>query len=387
MYLLTRSELALGVIGACRCVPVLVLGLWGGLAADRLDRRRVMLATQMFMAVVSTSLFLLTRANLITPPIIYAAVALIAATAAFENPARNSFVVNVLPEEDLENGLALNVLGWQTASVVGPAIGGVLLAATSIPVLYAVDAISFLPLIGVLFLIRARSPDPAAKAAGAKGGAAPKTGLAAIADALVYLRNKPVLIQIMWIDFVATLFAGSLLLLPVFSKEVFHRGAEGLGWLMSAPAVGAVIAGAVLSSRPPIRRHGPVLLAAVAAYGLSTALFGLTPSFWIGLALLAASGAADTVSTVVRQVARQTMIPDDMRGRLNAVHMLFFVSGPQLGELEAGALAEVTTVRFSVVSGGLGCLAMAAAVWALSPRMRALRVAPPGAEAAEAASA
>src|SRR5262245_54098777 len=153
IYVLTGSKLSLGLIGACRSVPVLVFGLWGGLSADRFDRRRLLLATQAFMACVSTALFLLTRAKLITPSIIYAAIVIIAMTAAFENPARNSFVVNVLPKADLENGLALNILGWQAATVVGPAIGGLVLGsvdpsareATSIETLYALDAISFVP--------------------------------------------------------------------------------------------------------------------------------------------------------------------------------------------------------------------------------------------------
>lgn len=372
IYQLTGSKLALGIIGACRCIPVIVLGLWGGLIADQLDRRRVLLATQAFMAIVSAALFFLTKEKMITPLAIYAAVSLIAAAAAFENPARASFVVNVLPREDLENGLALNVLGWQTATVVGPALGGVVLSVTSIEALYAADAISFLPLIFVLSLIRPRREEAG------DGRARPQpAGLSAIADAFRFLATKPVLIHLMWIDFLATLFAGALLLLPVFSTEVFHRGAQGLGWLMAAPAVGAVIAGAVLSSRPPIRRHGAAMLFAVAAYGTSTALFGLTSSFWLGLVLLAASGAADAVSTVVRQIARQTMIPDEMRGRLNAVHMLFFVSGPQLGELEAGALAEVTSVRVSVWTGGLACLVMAAGVSLFLPKVRTLRIPPP----------
>ena len=373
VYQLTGSKLALGIIGACRCIPILALGLWGGVLADTFDRRRVLLVTQLFMAIVSASLFFLTRAGLVTPLVIYAAVALIAAAAAFENPARSSFVVNVLPREHLENGLALNVLGFQAATVVGPAVGGVLLAATSLETLYAADAISFAPLLGVLFFIRAREGGPLARPA-------QTTGIAAIADAVRYLRDKPVLIHLMWIDFLATLFAGALLLLPVFSTEVFHRGAEGLGWLMAAPAVGAVIASAFISSRRPIRRHGPALLGAIAAYGVSTVVFGLTSSFSLGLVMLACSGAADTVSTVVRQVARQTMIPDEMRGRLNAIHMLFFVSGPQLGELEAGALAEVTSARFSVVTGGALCVALALLVTLTLPQMRTLRVAPPPGE-------
>lgn len=389
VYQLTGSKLALGLIGACRCVPVIVFGLWGGVTADRFDRRRVLLATQAIMAVVSTALFFLTHAALVTPSLIYAAVAVYATTAAFENPARASFVVNVLPEEDLENGLALGVLGFQVATVLGPALGGVVLSKTSLETLYAADAISFIPLIGVLFLIRARRGLSAVaeslNAKAASGQSEPqKTGIAAIKDAFSFLRTKPVLIHLMWIDFLATLFAGSLLLLPVFSKEVFHRGAEGLGVLMAAPAVGAVIAGAALSSRPPIQRHGVALLGAVVVYGIATALFGLTYSFHLGLFLLAISGAADTVSTVVRQVARQTMIPDAMRGRLNAINMLFFVSGPQLGELEAGALAQVTSAGFSVVTGGVACVVMGLTVAATLPEIRNIRIARPAPEPAKA---
>ncbi len=375
IYQLTGSKLALGVIGACRCFPILLFGLWGGVTADRFDRRRVLIATQTLMAVISTCLFLLTRKGLVTPLLVYAAVALIATAAAFENPARNSFVVNVLPREHLENGLALNILGFQTATVVGPALGGILLAQTSLQLLYAADAISFVPLIGVLFFITAAKPSLPNP-----HQAKPQTGFAALRDAFEYLKTKPVLIHLMWIDFLATLFAGALLLLPVFSTEVFQRGPEGLGWLMAAPAVGAVLASGFISSRRPIRNHGRALLFAIAVYGVSTVLFGLSPSFWLGLAMLAISGAADTVSTVVRQVARQTMIPDEMRGRLNAMHMLFFVSGPQLGELEAGALAEVTSARFSVITGGVACFLLALGVTTLVPSVRRLRVAPPTAE-------
>lgn len=373
VYQLTGSKLALGIIGACRSLPVLIFGLWGGVTADRLDRRRVLLFTQSFVAFVSAGLFFLTREKMVSPPIIYAAVVVIATVAAFENPARASFVVNVLPREHLENGLALGVLGWQVAAVTGPAVGGLVLANTSLETLYAIDSISFVPLVIVLALIRARTAPPKS---------APQDqpkGLRAIAEAFRYLRTRPVLIHIMWLDFFATLFAGSLLLLPVFSNEVFHRGAEGLGWLMAAPAVGAVIAGTIMSSRPPVRRHGAVLLGAIFAYGLFTALFGISHSFWWGLVLLAAGGAADTVSTVVRQIARQSLIPDDMRGRLNSIHMLFFVSGPQLGELEAGALAEVTSVRFSVAAGGLACVLMALGVTAFSSSVRSLRVGQPDA--------
>lgn len=366
IYLLTRSPLALGLLGAARVLPTVVLALGGGVAADAFDRRRVMLITQSIMALTSAAMALTTRQGSVNVAILYGLVGAASAASAFDNPARQALAVNLLPKEDLANGLTLMIFGWQAATVVGPAVGGALIAATSLQAIYALDAASFFAVIAALLVIRPRT-------AGAGEPGRSDVSLRAALEALRYLRKRPILMWLMGIDFLGTFFAGSLLLLPIFAVETFAAGARGLGMLTAAPAVGALVTSAYLSWRPPIARVGLAVICAVVAYGVCVTGFGVAGSFPLALGLLAGSGAADTVSTVVRQVVRQTMTPDALRGRMGAINMIFFVSGPQLGEVEAGAVAELAGARFSVVSGGLACILVALAVAASAPALRALR--------------
>jgi MFS family permease len=372
LYVLTRSPLALGLLGAFRVAPIVVLALGGGVVADAFDRRRLMLITHSLFLLASAALAWFTAEGRATPGLLYGMVALSAAAAAFDNPARQALTVNLLPERDLSNGLTLSILGWQLATVIGPAIGGILLAVTSIEVIYAVDAASFLAVLGALMVVRPRfglAANGAMKVAGAAG-----VSFKAVVEALRFLRKKPVLVWLMVTDFAATFFAGSLQQLPIFAEEIFKVGTKGLGLLTSAPAVGALIASAWMSSRPPVRRYGVTVLGAVLVYGVCVAGFGLSSYFPLALALLAGSGAADTVSTVVRQVVRQTLTPDELRGRMTGINMMFFVGGPQLGEVESGVVAKLTgSVRAAVVSGGILCIFASALIAALAPGLRKLR--------------
>jgi len=364
LYMLTHSKLALGMIGAARAIPIILLALGGGVVADAFDRRRILVVTQSTLALASTALAILTWRGAMTAPVLYAIAALSAATGAFDGPARQSIITNILPEEDLANGLSLGVMGFQISTVVGPLVGGMLLEITSIEVIYAIDAISFFAVLAALAVIRPRERT-LAKTSG--------MGASAIIEAIRFLRDNRVLVWLMLIDFFATFFAGSLLLLPAFADEIFHAGASGYGWLVAAPSAGALAASAWLSYRPPIKRWGVVLLGAVMAYGASITAFGLVSSFKLALLLLAASGACDTVSMVIRQVARQTLTPDALRGRMTGVNMIFFVGGPQLGEVEAGIVAKIfESARVSVVSGGVLCMLAALLVGAAVPMVRRL---------------
>jgi MFS family permease len=373
LYVLTHSPLALGLMGASRFLPIVILALGGGVAADALDRRRIMLATQSILAVTSASMALLTWRGWMTTGMAYGFVALSAAANAFDGPARQTIVPNLLPDEDLPNGLTLSWLGIQVATTVGPALGGLMLDATSFQAIYALDAISYAAVLVALRSIRTRKEaardQPSTEAPGARA----RLTLGALVDGLRFLRHKPVLIWLMVLDFGATFFAGSLLLLPIFANEIFAVGPRGLGWLLSAPSAGALIASAWLAFRPPIERYGRAVLGSVLVYGVCIAAFGLTHSYPLALLFLAASGAADTVSTVVRQVVRQTFTPDALRGRMTGVNMIFFIGGPQLGEVEAGAVAELSSVRASVVSGGLLCVLVALSLGAAVPLLRRLK--------------
>jgi MFS family permease len=369
IWVLTKSPLALGMLGAARVVPILLLSLGGGVAADAFDRRRVMLVTQSILALTSAAMAATTLSGRVSAPLLYALLAFAAAAAAFDSPARQSLVVNLLPARDLEGGLTLMIFGFQLATVVGPAIGGALIAVTSVQAIYAIDAVSFLAVLCALYVVRPLSAE------GADVGA-PKADVSVRAafEALRFLRSRPVLVWLMVIDFLGTFFAGATQLMPIFASEIFHVGARGLGVLVAAPAVGAVVATVALSARGPMKRHGVAVVGAVVVYGACITAFGLTRSFALALVLLAGSGAADTVSTVVRQLARQLLTPDALRGRMTAVNMVFFIGGPQLGEAEAGALASLTSARVSVVSGGVACMLVALAVAALAPALRRLRL-------------
>ncbi|HYO92515.1 MAG TPA: MFS transporter, partial [Pyrinomonadaceae bacterium] len=182
----------------------------------------------------------------------------------------------------------------------------------------------------------------------------------ALKEGLRFVWRTPIIVQTMTLDFVATFFASATALLPIFAAEILHVGAHGFGILAAAPAAGAVLAAFVMARLGNVRRQGAIVIASVAVYGAATVAFGLSRVFWLSLLMLAVTGAADTVSTVLRQTIRQLVTPNSLRGRMTSVNMIFFMGGPQLGELEAGAVAAIIGAQLSVVTGGLGCLFAAA---------------------------
>jgi MFS family permease len=360
LYLLTKSPLALGALGFFRVLPIVVLALGGGVLADAFDRRKVMLVTQTALALVSLTLAALAFTGRTTPAAIYGLAVVAGAASAFDNPSRQALVPRLVDKEQLPNALSLYVTTFQIATVLGPAIGGVLLGWVGPGPIYLVDVLSFGVVIAALLAMEHRHT----------GKGATQINARAIVEGLHFLFRTPVIWSTMLLDFVATFFAGSLLLLPIFADQLFRVGPRGLGLLYAAQPVGAALAGIVLSSFPPIRRQGAAVLWAVTIYGAAVALFGVCPWFWPGFLLLSISGAADTVSAVIRNIVRQTLTPDELRGRMSSVVMVFFMGGPQLGEVEAGAVARFAGPRFSVASGGAMCVVAAAAVAAFMPSLR-----------------
>jgi MFS family permease len=361
LWQLTRSPLVLGLVGAFRVVPVIVFALGGGVIADALDRRRLMMASQTAMALVSAALALLTRSGHASPAAIYGLLALGGVALAVDAPARQALLPRLVPEEDLPNALSLHAMAWQLASVGGPAVGGVLLAWLGVVPIYVFDALSFGAVLLGLAVMRFRETRRAGT-----------ISLGAATEGLRFLRRTPLIAQTMLLDFVATFLAGALMLMPMFADELLHVGERGLGLLYSAQPAGAALAAAALSLRSTSPR-GATVLWSVAAYGAAIAAFGLARNLWIALLCLAVSGAADTISMVVRQTLRQQLTPDDLRGRMTSVNMIFFIGGPQLGEVEAGAVAKLFGARVSVVSGGLACVAAAAIAALLLPSLRRWR--------------
>jgi MFS family permease len=388
VYVLTRSALALGALGLTRVVPIILFSLWGGVTADRHDRRRVMFLAQAALLAGALGLAALTFTGHESLGALYAANALLAAATAFDNPARQALIPRLVPIAELPAALSLNLTMFHAAFIGGPALAGLLIAGVGLPhagltalagsgapadtarlgLIYALNALSFLGVLAALLLMRTSGRVSAERASR-------ESPLLALREGLRFVFRTPIMVWSTGLDFFATFFAGSLSLLPIFADQVLHAGPAGYGWLVAAPALGALAGSLYTSLRHLPARQGRLLLGSVAFYGVATVVYGLSRSFWLTFLALALSGLADLVSTVIRQTLRQMLTPDGLRGRMTSVNMIFFMGGPQLGELEAGIVASLFAsaalgATVAVVSGGVGTVLLAAGVAAAAPVVR-----------------
>jgi MFS family permease len=364
-----RKGLALGTVGLVRVVPIVAFSLISGVIADVMDRRRVMLLTQSTMALLAAILAIVTFRGLTVVWPIYVLAALSSAAGAFDGPARQSLIPSLVPREHLPNAISLNTIMFQIAAVAGPSLAGIFIATMGVGSVYAANAVSFLVVIAALLLMRdVRRAEPADLTQ------RPEIGWKAAKDGLRFVFTAPMIRSTMLLDFFATFFSSATALLPIFAQDILRVGPRGYGWLYAAPSVGAVVASAAMVRLVDrIDRRGRVLLWAVVAYGGATVLFGISTRFWLTFACLAVTGAADTVSMVFRNVLRQLATPDHLRGRMVSVNMVFFMGGPQLGEMEAGVVAHWFGAPISVVTGGLGCLLATAVIAERTPVLRHYR--------------
>jgi MFS family permease len=354
VYLLTKSAFALGLVGLFRGVPIILCSLAGGVIADAIDRKKLMIVTQTVMLVVAAVLTAITLGGLESVWPIYGLSALGAAAQAFDTPARQAFMPTLVPEEDFPNAVSLGIIVFNVAIILGPAIAGFILAETGPAIIYGINALSFMAIIGAIIAMRTSGkPD-------LQRGRRDALSFGALKEGLRFVWHTPIIVQTMTLDFAATFFGSATLLLPIFAQERLHVGARGYGFLAAAPAVGSVLTALVLARMGTLRRQGRLVVASVAVFGVATAAFGVSTVYWISLLMLATLGAADTVSTVLRQTIRQLVTPNHLRGRMTSINMMFFMGGPQLGELEAGTVAAVIGAPLSVVVGGMGALICAA---------------------------
>lgn len=360
VYALTSDPLALGGIGAARLVPLVLLALGSGVLADALDRRLLMMGAQVAMMLCSLALAFASDSHMISIWVIYGVTACSAAASTLGMPARQALVPSLVPREQLSAALSLNIVAWQLATVIGPALGGVIIATWGVAAVYWLDVASFVVIISALVLIRSR-PVP---------GERRPVSLAAAIEGLNFVRRNQLIWSTMLIDFLATFFSSATTMLPLFATDVLKVGPQGMGLLFAAPSLGAVLVSVYLSVRSAGKRQGLVLLVAVAIYGLCTAGFGLSNSLWLSVLMLAGTGAADTASMVVRGTIRNLETPDELRGRMVSVNMLFFAGGPQLGEIEAGIAARMLGGPLSVALGGLACTLMVGWVTLTAPKLR-----------------
>jgi MFS family permease len=364
-----RKALALGVVGLVRVVPIVVFSMFSGVVADAWDRRRLLLVTQTAAALVAVTLALLTSRGLSAVWVLYVLAALSSAAGAFDLPARQALLPMLVPREHLPNAISLSTIIVQAASIAGPGLGGLLIGSVGLAWVYLLNALSFGCVIAALLLMRGAPgrPEPA-------DGQRHDVSWRASVEGLRFVFRQPLIRSTMLLDFVATFFSSAVALLPIYAQDILRVGPQGYGWLYAAPAAGAVMmSAAMVFLTDRIDRRGPVLLWAVAAYGAATIGFGVSRSFWLSFTTLAMTGVADTVSMVIRSVVRQLETPDRLRGRMTGVNMVFFMGGPQLGELEAGAVAQWLGATFSVVSGGIGCVLAVAWVALTTPELRRYR--------------
>jgi len=340
------QPLALGGIGLARILPVVIFSFLGGPVADTLNRRRILFVTQSAMALVALVLALLTFTGQITIWYIYLLTAIQATAVAFDGPARQAMIPNIVSPEDLPSAFSMSSIAMNAGSIIGPALSGIVIVALGQGYTYFFNAISFLAVIIALVSIGPVLQD--SKKSGVH--------LSAAMEGIRFIISKPIILSTMLMDFVATFFASANTMMPIVAKDILHVGEIGYGWLSSAQAIGSVAAGLVVSQIPKLRKQGPIFLIALVIFGSTTVLFGATSAFTIAMLALILMGAADAVSTIIRNTIRQLNTPDHIRGRMTAVNQIFFQGGPQLGEVESGIAASLFGVPAAIISGGIGCI-------------------------------
>lgn len=354
VYTLTNSSFAVGLIGIAQLGPLIVLSIAGGAIADRWDRRRVILWTELGMALSSGAL--LVGAVLGHPPLLYlyAVTGVQAGLSGLNQPARSASIPMLVAPERLPAAFALNQVMFNTTLVVGPLLAGVIIGiggTNGLVWAYGLDVVSFASSLIATVMLRPLKPYLA------KGDTAP-SGWKAIKDGFAFLRGKRVINSTFSIDLIAMIFGMPRALFPALALTVWGVGAVGLGLMNAAPAAGALVGALTSGWLGGVRRQGAAVVWAVAGWGAAIAAFGLlgAPFFWLALVALAFAGAADVVSAVFRSTILQTSLPDAYRGRISAVHIMVVTGGPRLGDFEAGLVAKLTTPEISVISGGLACI-------------------------------
>jgi MFS family permease len=371
LYERTHDPLALGLVGLVEIVPVLLLALPAGHVADRRERKWIVVAAALGVAACAAGLagLSLARGPL---PAVYALLGGIGVARAFQSPAFSALAAQVVPPTHFGSAATWSSGAWQGASILGPALGGLLVALWGGAAgVYAASA-GVLLLVALLFsLLRpratARSVEPLSRDSVLAGAR--------------FIRRTPEILAAITLDMFAVLLGGATALLPVFAIDILGVGAPGLGWLRAAPAVGAVTAALVMALRPPLQRAGRTLLLVVTGFGLATIVFGLSRNMLLSLAMLTMLGALDNVSVVIRSTLLMTRTPDDLRGRVNAVHSVFVGISNELGAFESGVAAALLSTVGAVVAGGVGTILIVALVAVRAPELARLgRLDPPARE-------
>ncbi len=366
VYLLTHSAVALGVLGLVQAIPRLVFSLVGGVFADVFDRRKLLLVIELLLAATSAVLAFCTLFHVINLAIIYVVVLLAATVSAFEFPTRQAIVPGLVKREDMADAMSLSMVMVQLTAIVGPAAGGFAIAWIGVANTYWVDVVSYFVVIGSLLLMVVPRI-PVEKRA--------RVGIGAFVDGLKFLRAQPVILAFFSLDFFATFFGSPEALLPIYASAILHVGPQGLGILMAAMPIGAVVLAPLTGLVGRVARQGLGVVMAILLWGVCITAFGFFPApLWLGVLFLAGAGAADMVSLILRSLVRQLLTPDEYRGRSSGANGMFVIGGPMLGQFESGLVASIFSPEIAVISGGLACIVATVVIVALVPGLLHVKV-------------
>jgi MFS family permease len=358
VYLMTHSSLAVAMLGLVQVIPLVVVSLYSGALADLHDRRRLLLASQVLLAMTSAALALIAVEGHALWPI-YVVTAFAAAFSAVESPTRQATVPRLVSRAKLPAAMSLGQVIFQFGQVAGPVAGGLVIAGVGLVWAYVADVATYV--LGILAVAAMSPQPPEGKIRGLK--------LRAPLSGLEYVAARPVLMSVFGADLLAMIFGLPRAIYPAMAATIFRVGPTGLGLLYAAPAVGAFIASLLTGWVTQIHRQGRMVLACVAVWGVAIIGFGLAPWFVAALFFLGVAGAADMLSAVFRNTIIQLSTADAFRGRVSSLYSMVIAGGPRLGDLETGVVATLVSVPFAVVSGGIACLAGLCALALLVPAL------------------
>jgi MFS family permease len=359
MFVLTDSTFSVGLLALSGFVPFLILSFVGGAIADRFDRRRIMLVTQSGSLSATLTLVFATFAGFVSPGLLYVIAVIIGGTRAFDAPARQALIPNLVPRAELGAALTLNTMLRQLATTIGPGIGGLLIGVAGVGAAYSVNAASFLAVIAALLLMR-----PVAQV---RGTSANRVDM--VLGGVRFVRKEHIVLSLLALDFAVVVLGSTEALMPAFARDILEVGPEGLGLLYAAPAVGAIVGALILGAIGAGWRNITIVLAAAASFGLFILGFGLSTFFPIALLLLFGSGFVDVIGEVMRATIIQLRTPDEVRGRVTSLSVIFTGGGPQVGQFYSGVIASMAGPAGAAVLGGTAVMLVVSA-FAFNPDMR-----------------
>jgi len=350
LRMLTDQPMYISGIGLVRFLPVFLLSLVAGVAADRFDRRKTTILTQLAQGLAAVALGFSAFRGQTSIWMLFALVGIQSVAVTFDVPARQALIPSLVPRENLASAYSLTSIGSKVGGILGPSISGLIIVYLGIEWAYWLNAISFLAVIAALIamgniqsVVEKRSITLSGTLLDMRAG-------------IEFIKNSPIILSAMIMDFFGSFFSSANTLLPFVATDILHVGPIQYGWLSASQSIGTVMTGVYLSQKHNLRRQGMLITVSIAAFGLATILFGLSTSFWLAMFSLLLIGVFDGLSTIIRNTVRQLLTPDAMRGRMMSITQIFFKGGPQLGEVEAGIVAQLLGVPFAIISGGVGCV-------------------------------